>query len=429
MNLTPEQMDQGRRNFLKALAGTPAIAALGVAAGLKGPMPGGRVRIGFIGVGSQGRAQLGSVDPKYGDVRALCDINPAQLKIAEGVLAKNEMPPARHYSDWREMLQREDIEAVIMAPPLWAHADLAVGCLDAGKHVLCEKMMAWDVDGCQRMRAAAERNRKVLEIGYQRNYNPMYQAAYDGIIKTGTLGDIYHVRLAWHRNGSWRRKGEPPSPEYDPSAWGYPSFDHLYNWRLYWRYSQGLMAELASHQLNAANWFLGSTPEAVVASGGLYRFPENREVFDHVYATFEYPGGRTAVFTSIESNAFDDYYEVFFGTKGTLIMLHEREALLFEEGGGRQTGIEVTTAGAGAVAQTSETMVANTNKGISRSASAAAGGAANVRPPATRFQMQRFCSAIRVGIPVACGPVKAIESSVACIRANEAIKTRARVKI
>ena len=175
------------------------------------------------------------------------------------------MPPARHYADWREMLQKEDVEAVIMAPPLWAHADLAVGCLEAGKHVLCEKMMAWDIEGCERMRAAAERNGKVLEIGYQRNYNPMYQAAYDGIIKTGALGDIYHVRLAWHRNGNWRRKGEPPAPDYDPSKWGYPTFDHLFNWRLYWKYSQGLMAELCSHQVNAANWFLG------VRAGGGHR--------------------------------------------------------------------------------------------------------------------------------------------------------------
>ena len=88
MNLTPEQMDQGRRNFLKALAGTPALAALGVAARVHGPIPGGRVRLGFIGVGSQGRAQLGNVDPKYGEVRALCDINPAQLKLADAVLAR-----------------------------------------------------------------------------------------------------------------------------------------------------------------------------------------------------------------------------------------------------------------------------------------------------------------------------------------------------
>jgi predicted dehydrogenase len=431
MNLTPEQMDQGRRNFLKALAGTPALAALGVAAGLEGPMPGGRVRVGFIGVGSQGRAQLGNVDPRYADVRALCDINPAQLKLADAVLAKNEMTPARHYAEFREMLEKEDIEAVIMAPPLWAHADLAVGCLEAGKHVLCEKMMAWDVDGCERMRAAAERNRRVLEIGYQRNYNPMYQAAYEGIIKSGTLGEIYHVRLAWHRNGSWRRKAEPPTADYDASKWGYPTFDHLINWRLYWKYSQGLMAELASHQVNAANWFLGSAPEAVIASGGLYRFPDNREVFDHVYVTFEYPGGRTAVFSSIESNAFDDYYEMYMGTKGTLIMLREREALLFEEGaaGRRPTAIDVTPAGAGAVAQSSETMAANTNQTGARAASTTAVGDPNVRPPATRLQSQRFCSAIRTGTPLACGPTKAIGSARACIAANEAIKTKARVTI
>ena len=99
------------------------------------------------------------------------------------------------------MLQKEDLEAVIMAPPLWAHADIAVGCLDAGKHVLCEKMMAWDVPSCERMRARGAKNNKVLEIAYQRLSSPLYQAAYDGILKTGTLGDIYHVRLAWHRNG------------------------------------------------------------------------------------------------------------------------------------------------------------------------------------------------------------------------------------
>jgi predicted dehydrogenase len=190
------------------------------------------------------------------------------------------------------------------------------------------------------------------------------------------------------------------------------------------------MAELCSHQVNAANWYLGAAPEAVIGSGGLYRFPENREVYDHVYVTFDYPGGRTAVFSSIESNAFDDYYEAYFGTKGTLIMLHEREALLFEEGSGRrQTGIEVTAAGPGAVTQSSETMAANTNQAGARTASTMPGGAGAVRPPATRVQMQRFCAAIRVGTPLACGPAKAIGSARACIRANEAIKTKARVKI
>ena len=181
-------------------------------------------------------------------------------------------------------------------------------------------MMAWDLAGCVRMRDAAAKSGRLLEIGYQRCYNQVYQAAYEGIVKAGGLGEIYLARLAWHRNGNWRRSGNPPSPDYDPSKWGYPTWEHLLNWRLYTRYSRGLLAELGSHQVNVANWFFDSTPEAVLGTGGIHRFKDGREVFDHVYVTFEYPGGRTAVFSTIESNAFDCNYEVFFGTKGTLVL-------------------------------------------------------------------------------------------------------------
>jgi predicted dehydrogenase len=277
------------------------------------------------------------------------------------------------------------------------------------------------------MRDAARRHGKVLEFGYQRNYNPLYQTAYEGIIKTGAIGEVYHVRTAWHRNGSWRRKGDPPSPDFNASRWGYPTFDHLLNWRLYWKYSQGLMAELCSHQINAVNWFLGSKPEAVVASGGLYRYPEGREVYDHVYATFEYPGGRTVTFTSIESNAFDDYYEMYQGTKGTLILSHESDAMFFdEEASKRSTAIAVSPRDGGAVAQSSETMAANRNTSTV-AASASAAGSSGPRP--LRIEIQRFCSAIRTGKPVACGPDKAIASARPCIRANEAIKQKTRLLI
>ena len=97
--------------------------------------------------------------------------------------------------------------------------------------------------------------------------------------------------------------------------------------------------------MNIVNWFFGAVPEFVHGSGSVARWKDGREVDDHVYATFEYPGGRTATFSSIESNAFDHYYEVFFGTKGTLLLKGEAEAYLFEEGGGaRPTGIEVAAA-------------------------------------------------------------------------------------
>jgi predicted dehydrogenase len=428
MNLTPEEQAQGRRNFLKVLAGTPALAALGTAALVKGPVKGGPVRLGWIGVGGQGRVLLEQTDPAFGEVRALCDVNPTSLARADEALKKSNRPAATHYADWQEMLQKEDLEAVVVAVPLWKHAEVVSGCLDAGKHVLCEKMMAWDVEGAQQMLAAARKNDRILEIGYQRFYNPIYQAAYKGVVKAGVLGDIYHARLVWHRNGNWRRQGTPPTPDYDPSRWGYPTFEHLINWRLYWRYSKGLLAELASHQVAIADWFFDGLPESVQGSGGVHRFKDGREVHDHVYVTYEYPHGRTAVFSSIESNAFDHYYEMYLGTKGTLILRGETEAFLFEEGGGgdrRPTGLEVAQKTAGPVLDASE------SRSAEAAGSARSGGLPDRfdRVAAYKAEVSGFCAAVRVGKPLACGPERAVQSTRACVRAHEAIEKKSRVAV
>jgi predicted dehydrogenase len=425
MSLTPEQKELGRRNFLRVLAGTPALAALGTSAVLKGPVRGGPVRLGIVGLGGEGRnALLKNVDPAFGEVRAVCDIHPGQLAKADEILAAAKRPPATHYADWKEMLQKEDLEAVILAPPLWLHADMTVGCLEAGKHVLCEKMMAWDAEGCRRMQTAAKKTGYLLEIGYQRFYNPVYQAAYEGILKAGLLGDLYHARLVWHRNGTWRRQAEPPSPDYDPSRWGYPTFDHLVNWRLFWRYSKGLLAELASHQVNISNWFFGSSPMAVTGAGGVYRFPEGqREVPDHVFATFEYPQGRTATFSSIESNAFDDYYEMFMGTKGTLVLSRETEAYLFQEGADAgATAVQVAPKGGGPALEASETRPTSTGGQWK-----AAPGDLVERGSSYRNEISEFCAAVRVGRPLRCGPDKAVGSALACLAAHEAIEKKTRV--
>ncbi|OFW11169.1 MAG: hypothetical protein A3H96_26890 [Acidobacteria bacterium RIFCSPLOWO2_02_FULL_67_36] len=418
----------GRRNFLKAIAGVPAVAALGTAAAIRGPARGGAVRVGFVGVGGQGRALLGRLDPVFADVRAMADINPVSLQRADDVLKKNKRPAAKHYVEWRDMLQHEDLEGVIVAVPLWAHADVVCGALDAGKHVLCEKMMAWDTAGYTRMIETARKNTRILEIGYQRNYNPVYRSAYEGVMRQGLLGDVHYVRLAWHRNGNWRRTGDPPSKDFDASKWGYPTWDHLWNWRLYWKYSQGLFAELGSHQVNAVNWFLGATPQHVQATGGIHRYNDGREVPDHVYAIFDYPGGVTGSFTSVESNAFDERYEAFYGTKGTLIIRNENDAMLFDEGAGaKATGVEVAPKGAGALLDASETKPANAG-GTARPAATETPAKPNQPSPST-IEIARFCSAVRVGTPLLCGPENATHSAAWCIAANEALKSGAKVTI
>ena len=125
-----------------------------------------------------------------------------------------------------------------MAPPLWAHADLAVGCLDAGKHVLCEKMMAWDVESCERMREAAP-----ATIACSRSDTSASQPHVPGRLRRDRQGRRARrhlpraARLASER--SWRRKGGAAVAGLRPVAVGLPDFDHLLNWRLYWKYSQG----------------------------------------------------------------------------------------------------------------------------------------------------------------------------------------------
>ena len=435
MVLTPEEVALGRRNFMKVMAGAPPLLAFGAAAALRGPVKGGPVKAGFIGPGSQGKVLLGQCSRDFIDLKAVCDVNPQRLDEAADSLVKVGWAPPRKYEDWREMLAKEDIEAVLIATPLWCHAEMTVGCLEAGKHVLVEKMMAYDMEGCRQMAAAARKHGKLLEVGYNRFYDPSYQAAYDHVIRPGLLGEIHHVRLMYHRNRSWRRDTKPPSADYSPARWGYPTWDHLANWRLYRKYSQGLVAELGGHQISTASLFLDSSPTAVVGSGGIYRF-KDREVNDHVFVTLEYPQGRTVTFSSIESNDFDHITEQFMGTRGTLVIGREGEVLLF--GGGdegkkieaeqRPTGIEVTPRTSGAVMEASESRAADAmGRAVGPAARPAVGGGDHLLP--YRMEIANFCAAIRTGAPLRCGVDMAFKTTAACLAANEAMDKKARVEI
>jgi predicted dehydrogenase len=425
MNLTEEQKTLGRRNFLKVVAGAPALVALGAAALTRGPIRGGPVKFALIGTGDMGRGHLRQYQKEFLDLKALCDINPKRRAAAADLMVKQGWPKPNEYDDWQEMLQKEDLEAVQIATPLWTHADITVGCLNASKHVLCEKMMAKSEAECRRMIDAARKNNRVLEIGYQRHYNPVYQATYTNIIKQGMLGDVYHARLAWHRNSSWRRNEEAPAPNFDPSKWGYPDWDHLLNWRMYKQYSEGLLCELGSHQITAASWFFDSAPEAVYASGGTYRYKDGREVYDHVYATFNYPAGRTATFSSIQSNAFEDAYEMYMGTKGTLILTHEVDAYLFNEGeGSSTTKVEVSKQGAEPVVDSSASRPLDSP---GRTVNAQ-GGTAD-RNVSYKNEVAEFCAAVRTGSPIRCGPERAMRSAVAILTANRSAEQQARFEI
>ncbi len=410
MNLTPEKQELGRRNFIKAVAATPVAGALIWKATSMTP-----VRAGIIGIGGQGGVLLENAPPSHVRISAVCDIDPANRERALKIARERHDPEAAAYEDYRQLLDRRDLEAVIIATPLWLHAPMSVDALQAGKHVFCEKNMAMGIDDCRKMIEASRSARKNLQIGHQRNYNPLYHEAKQ-LIDSGALGDIYHVRAVWHRNGDWRRP-VPQDSTFDPRPWGYDSLEHLKNWRLYNKFSLGLMAELGSHQIQVVNWFFGSVPEKVYGTGGIERYKDGREVPDHVYVMYEYPKGRTFTFSSIQSNAWDHYYEAFFGTQGTLILSGEREALLFYEGSKEATEVKVEAVKGDAPVMQASASRARDAAGTATSSSAAGFNALT----AYRLELEGFAQTIRDGRPNLCDGYEAAKAAVSTIMGHDAV--------
>src|SRR5262249_54868906 len=136
---------------------------------------------------------------------------------------------------------------------------------------------------------------------------------------------------------------------------------------------------------------------------------------DHIYATYVYPEGRTATFTSIQSNKFDHYSEQFMGTKGTLILRGETEAFLFNEEDSKSTFIEISKQSSNPVMDASESRASDA---AGRTVAGAAGDKLD-RLAGYGLEIAGFCSAIRTRTPLRCGPERALRSATACIAANE----------
>src|SRR5262249_29639436 len=326
IDMTPEQRTQGEANFKKAaqtveehvnrrgfmkssIIGGSALA-LGAGAAYFGykKLSGNPVRAALIGGGAGGGVPVGEHNPDCLQFVAACDIRPANMSIGRdgkgggrifdgdpkvglrkgfkriyGKDAEKITP----YRDYEEMLKKEDVEAVVIALPLHLHAPAAIRAMQIGKgkgqpiHVLCEKLMAWNVKQCKQMIHVAKETGSILSIGHQRHYSMLYDHAQE-VLKAGVLGDVKHIRALWHRNFSWPyvhdAKGPkqvpekiaphpkirdgwfPPVTELDYDAlkdsikkYGYDNVAQLIRWRLHAETGGGLLAELARHQLHASS--------------------------------------------------------------------------------------------------------------------------------------------------------------------------------
>jgi len=354
MNLTPEEKKLGKQNFDEAVGttrreflttigivgGAAAAAGLGAKYFGYGPKLDDRLRVGVIGTGDEGSVLIGALNPDYIDVVAIADIRPysryrafhgdwyspsahaARPGLNQVYGYKDETEARKHIkvyeNDYTELLDDPNVEAVIIATPLFMHHPMAIAAMKKGKHVLCEKLMGHDIGLCKEMARFADASKDgkgnpiVMAVGHQRHYSILYDNAVEQI-RQGLIGDIHHIRAQWHRdnapepkNDSWK----PPLPGEEKlakelAAWknalnkakgkeidewqakiaqkeaqmnditeelalkyGYeaktvggrprPAVEELIRWRLWNRTAAGLMAELGSHQLDASSIFISA---------------------------------------------------------------------------------------------------------------------------------------------------------------------------
>jgi predicted dehydrogenase len=478
---TVEHLGLNRREFLKAgvlgagaMGGTAAAVYFGYQS-----VQGKPVRAALIGGGDEGGVLVGEHNPDFLKFVAVCDIRPSNMKrIFDGdpkvalrkgfkkvygsgctqSMSPDYIEKFDTFAKLKERLaKKDDIEAVVIALPLHLHAPVAVECMKIGQqrgqpiHVLCEKLMAWNVKQCKQMIHTAKETGSILSIGHQRHYSMLYAHALD-VVQSGILGDIKHIRAKWHRNFTWPYKHDdklgkqvvkdvdgqpipepkirdgwfPPVLEDDYEALkdsvkqhGYDSVQQLIRWRLYAETGGGLMAELGSHQLDASSIFLGKVhPIAVQGVGARLFFgpgKNDRNIDDHVWVTYEFPGKNhphgpnrgsdkndivVMTYSSISTNGFEPYGEDLMGSRGTMLVEAEQRVMLFTEkdptkkGDQRTMEVNVSTLKKDAAAAEST----STWGGPAAMVSAAKGGGAAGGPISRgyREEMEDFAYCVRM---------------------------------
>jgi predicted dehydrogenase len=297
-----------------------------------------RLRLGFIGFGGEGESlarAAGFAHPDWPKKRTeparrftpdtrltdflgqddlnvelygVCDVFDLRAERAQAA-ARNPARPggaaapnlARRFRDYREMLDCDDIDAVVIATPDHWHAQMVVDAVQAGKHVYCEKCMTRTEEEVWRVADAVRGGNVVFQLGHQNRQLESHKKARE-VVKRNVLGRITLVETTTNRNdkaGAWvydiLRQGTPQTIDWEqfqgPAPTRVPfSPERFFRWRCWYDYGTGLAGDLLSHEFDAVNQILDlGIPRSATASGGIYFFKDGREVPDVFQVVFEYP--------------------------------------------------------------------------------------------------------------------------------------------
>lgn len=295
-----------RRQFLKntsilsgsvLLTTSPWFSAFSQQKETKGSI----ARIGLIGPGSRGKFLLNFLvkNPKV-EIVAICDIFQPAIDAA-----LKKAPNAKVYTNYKKLLDDKNVDAVVIATPLHIHFQMVMDAFDAGKHVFCEKSIAFSMEETHTIYKKYKASNKIFFVGQQRLFDLRYIKAME-LVHQDEFGMINGIRAFWHRNSDWRKKVLENST------------DKQTNWRLYKDCSKGIMTELACHQLQIGTWAMREIPNKVMGHGAITYWKEKREVYDNVSCIYTFENGVKMNYDSILSNKFYGLEEQIIGKNGTV---------------------------------------------------------------------------------------------------------------
>jgi predicted dehydrogenase len=330
-----------RRRFLKG--SLASVAALSAAPSWAGARPAGaneRIHFGVVGVGGMGSGHVRSLVKRGPEdnvkVLAVCDVYQRRVTRSQAACEGDG------YLDYRRLLDRKDIDAVLIATPDHWHGKISIDAMESGKHVFCEKPMTHTVEQALEVRDAVRRLKKVFQVGPQGTGNDRYWKAGEAI-RGGRIGKVTWAQASYNRNAriclfnSHQQIDPTAGPDKTGEdyidwdmwlghAWGLaPKIDwtpeHFFRFRKYWPYNGGVATDLLYHKLAplllAIRGPAGEYPQRVCATGGQYIEKDGRDIPDTFLMTASYPSEFSVFLVSTLTNDAQ-LPERIYGRHGTM---------------------------------------------------------------------------------------------------------------
>ena len=323
-----------RRDFLAAVAGAAsAKSAFGYPAN-------DTVNIGCIGTGGRCRRLMTNLADIPGTrITAVCDIWDDSLEQAKQLAD----PGAFATKDYRELLARSDVDAVLIGSPDHWHVAMTIDACNAGKDVFVEKPLTHDLSEGEAVIRAQDQNKRVVQVGTQQRSMPQFLKARE-ILKAGKLGPVHKVRMTWNRN----RTSSRSLAKVDPSTLDWERFlgparsqpfapFRFRNWRFFWDFGGGILTDLMVHWIDAVNWLLDLPDPAMATTIGDTFAMDQWETPDTIQTLLRYPESELQVhfegtFVNERSKAMIE----IMGRRGTMYLDRGRYEIYPEPGGGLQ---------------------------------------------------------------------------------------------